>query len=402
MPRFRYTAKSQPDQLVRGVIEADAQNEAIIKLSRMGYFPVSVIAEDITEENLRILYFRKVSRKDIALFTRQLSSLIDSGINIVNALNTLKNQLPNKHLKFVLTEVIGKIKEGRSFSDSLSSYPYLFSQFYSASIRSGEASGKLNEVLKNLADFLEKEEEFRSSLRNSMMYPSFVFAVGTLTIFVLLTFVVPRLVTMFEDMGQFLPLPTRMLIGMANFMHDYWWLILAITIATIFLFNRIINLPQGRISWDRFKLKAAIFGQVNFKAESARLARTVSLLLSSGIPITSSLEIASSILQNEVIKSEIIKCKEQINSGLSLSQALNRSNLFPEFIISIVAIGEETGALEKSFMRIAQDYENQVDNSLKTLARLAEPIIILVLGLVIGFIVLAMLLPIFQINLIVK
>lgn len=402
MPRFKYTAKSQPHQFIHGIIEAESPSDAVAKINNMGYFPISITFEDVSLGHTGILNINKVSRKDVALFTRQLSSLIDSGINIVNALNTLKQQTPNSYFKRALSDITDKIREGKSFSDALASYPELFSRYYSATIRSGEGSGSLDLVLRRLADFLEREEEFRSSLRNSLAYPLFVFIVGALTIFVLLTFVVPRLIVMFEDMGQFLPMPTRILIGIANFMHAYWWLLLAIAILSVFLLNRAMHTSQGKVRWDRFKLRIPLFGNINFKTEAARLTRTVSLLISSGLPITSSLDIAASVIDNEILKSEMRRFKEDINSGSSLSQSLSKSEIFPEFVTSIVAIGEESGALEKSFLRIAQDYEREVDSSLKTLVRLSEPIIILVMGLVVGFIVLAMLLPIFQINLIVK
>ena len=269
-------------------------------------------------------------------------------------------------------------------------------------IRTGEASGNLNETLKNLADFMEKEEEFKDSLRATLAYPLFVFCIGVLTVIVLLVFVIPRLVTMFEDMGQVLPLPTRILIATSTFLRGYSLVLVAAIAGFVYFFKRSLANSQARQSMDRFKLKLFFFGQLILKTEICRLTRTLSLLLGSGIPITTSLDIASSVLENQVLKSETKGFKEQIASGLSFSGALKQSKFFPDFVVTIVTIGEESGELESSLMRIAIDYERQVDRALKMLTRMSEPVIILVMGLVVGFVVLSMLLPIFQINLIAK
>lgn len=402
MATYSYIAKSRPNKTICGDIEAESEQDATNKLTKLGYFPISIKSEAHSLDKEGILRFWKIPNKEIFLFTRQLSSLIESGINIIESLHTISNQTRNKYLKAILRGVIDNVKDGKSLSQSLASFPYLFSNLYSSMIRAGEVSGDLNNTLRRLADFLEKEEEFKNSLRTALTYPFFIFIVGTLTVFVLLGFVIPRLVTMFADMGQVLPLPTRILIGTSNFIHKHIWLIFIITILFIFFLRRLFRSPQGRTYWDLFKLKLAIFGQLILKTEISRLMRTLSLLLSSGIPITSSLEISTSIVENQILKSEIRKIKEEISSGLSLSHSLKGSKFFPEFVTNIVAIGEETGSLDKALMRIADDYEGEVDRSLKVFARLLEPITILVMGLIVGFIVLSMLLPIFQINLIVR
>jgi type II secretory pathway component PulF len=368
----------------------------------MGYFPVSIQAESASLDSQNIWRFRKVSNKDIAFFTRQLSSLIESGVNILKSLNIISNQTSNKYLKKVLNDVNDKIKDGKSLSDSLAMHPYLFFNLYTSMVHSGEAGGTLEQTLKRLADFLEKEEEFKNSIRAALVYPAFVLVVSTLTVVVLLGFVIPRLVSMFEDMGQILPLPTKILINMSGFLRGYWWLILAVIAISIFLFRRFHRSPEGRVLWDGFKLKLAIWGELNLKTEISRLTRTLSLLLSSGITIISSLDISASIVENQILKSELQKFKDQIAGGLSFSKCLTESKLFPAFVTDIVKIGEETGTLEKSLLRIAEDYDRDVDRSLKALTRLLEPVIILVMGLIVGFIVLSMLLPIFQMNLIVK
>jgi len=402
MPKFIYTAKPHPSKTIQGFIEAESEQDAVYKLSKIGYFPITLKSEDTFLEKQDMLHFRKISKKEIVFFTSQASSLIESGINIINTISIIFNQSANKYLKNILSDVISKVKDGKSFSDSLAAFPHVFSNLYSSMVRVGEASGNLKEVLKRLADYLESEEEFKNTLRASLVYPFFIFSVGVLTILVLLVFVIPRLVTMFEDMGQALPLATQIIIGVSGFLRNYWWLIFALSGVLVFSLKRLRSNPQGRLYWDKMKLKLVIFGPIILKAQISRLMRTLSLLLSSGMPITPALEISVSILENEVLKTEVEKFKEEITSGASLSHCFKNSQFFPEFTTNIIAIGEETGNLDKSLIRIADDYEKEIDRSLKTLTRLLEPIIILVMGLVVGFIVLSMLLPIFQINLMVR
>lgn len=403
MPHYIYTAKNRPNKTIEGGIEAESRQDAINKLTRSGHFPVSIELEDISSLNKGgLLNLRKFSKKDTLLFTRQLSSLIESGVNILKGLNIISNQTQNKYLKAVLNNVISEIRNGEPLSRSLAKHPELFSGLYTSMVHSGEASGNLKESLKRLADYLEKEEEFKNSVRAALTYPLFVLAVGTLTVIVLLTFVIPRLVTMFEDMGQALPLPTKILIEISGAFRSYWWVILVVTAMMVFLLQRFFRTREGKILVSTLKLKLKIVGPITLKTEISRLTRTLSLLLSSGINIVYSLDISASLIENEVLRLKLQEFKDRISTGSSLSHCLSESKLFPELVTSIVAIGEESGNIENSLMRIADDYEKDVDRSLKALSRLLEPAMILFIGLIMGFIVLSMLLPIFQINLIVR
>lgn len=398
MPKYIYTAKSQPQTTVQGKLEAETEQEAINKLTKMGYFPISVKNEKDVLDAGASRRFWKVPKKEIVLFTRQLSSLIESGVNILNSLNIIAEQAPNKYLRVVLGDILAQIKDGKPLSDSLAAYPNLFPALYVAMIRTGESSGNLNETARRLADLLEKQDEFKSSVRAALVYPFFLIGVGIITVTVLLTFVIPRLVVMFEDMGQALPLPTQILINLSSFLEHYWWLILAVIFILVFLFKRAYSKPQGKASIDRFRLRIPLLGEIILKTEISNMMRTLSLLLSSGLPIISSLEIAISILDSEVLKKELEQFKGEISQGASFSSCLKTSNYFPVFVTNIVTVGEETGALDRSLLRIAEDYEKDTDRYLKTLTRLLEPSIILIMGLIVGFIVLSMLLPIFQIN----
>ncbi|MCX5712167.1 MAG: type II secretion system F family protein [Candidatus Omnitrophica bacterium] len=402
MPIYSYIAKSSPTQKIKGEIEAETEQDAINKISQKGLFPISVLTKGLAPVKNDILSFNRIPNRDVVMFTRQLASLVDSGVNIVNALSIVSGQTSNNYLKSILNDVSYRIKDGKSLSQSMSSHAYVFGQLYTSMIHSGETSGTLDKTLSRLADFLEKEEEFKNSIRSALTYPVFVLAVGVLTIIILLVFVIPRLVKMFEDMGQVLPLPTKILINISGFLNTYWWLLLAGVITLIFLLRRIYHNPQGRLGWDAARLKLPLLGAVTLKTEVSRISRTLSLQLSSGIGIVPALDVAYSVLGNQLLKAEIKRFKDQIISGSSFSASLKTSKLFPDFMTNIVSIGEETGSLDKALARVADDYEKEVDSLLKNLARMVEPIIILFVGLVVGFIVVSMLLPIFQINLLVK
>lgn len=402
MLKYAYIAKSSPYGTVESEIDAETEEDAINKLAQLGYFPVSIEPKISHSDKERAFYFKRISGKDVALVTRQLSTLADSTVNIIKSLNIVSSQMPNKYLKAALGDVANRIKDGESLSGALEAYPDIFPGLYTSMVRSGEAGGKLDFVLAKLADFLEKEEEFKNSLRSSLAYPAFVFAVGILTIVTLMGFVIPNLVGMFEGLGQTLPLPTRVLIAASSFLRSYWWVIVAIIFLSLFLAQRILQKPEGRMFWDRFKLKLPLFGQVVLNTEISRLMATLSLLLSSGLSIVESLGISASVVTNQALKSEIKKFEEDIITGSSLSDSFKKSKLFPGIVINIISIGEETGSLDKSLLKASNDYEREVDRTLKGLARMLEPVIILIVGVVVGFIVLSMLLPIFQINLIVK
>lgn len=402
MPKYTYIAKTKPHKTLQGEIEAESEQDAIHKLIKTGFFPTHIILKDLQQAQQGGWRFWKVPTKDTVMVVRQLATLTGAGVNILNSLTVVSGQVTNKYLRLVLADVISKVKDGKALSESLALYPELFSNLYTAMIHSGEVGGTLDITLKRLADFLEKEEEFKNSIRAALAYPAFVFLVGMLTVIILVGFVIPRLVTMFEDMGQMLPLATRILIGISNFLRLYWWFILALAVMFVFLLRRFQRSAGGRVLWDSFKIKLIIIGEIILKTNIGRLMRTLSLLLSSGIPIVLALDISTQVLQNEVLKLGVQKFKDEISTGLSFSSCLKKAKLFPRFVTNIVAVGEETGTLEKSLLRIADDYEKEVDRSLKTLTRLFEPLTILVIGLIVGFIVLAMLLPIFQINLIVR
>jgi len=395
MPKYNYIAKTSPDKTIREEIEAESEQDALNKINSMGIFPISVTA-------VMPLKPDKIPAKDITVFTRQLSNSIESGINIFRALNVLVAQTSNKTLKLILADVSNKIKSGRPLSGALADYPQVFPSLYTSLVHSGEASGNIGGALQRLADFMEADQEFKNSVRAALTYPVFIIFVGFLSLGVLFGFVVPRLVLLFNEMGQALPLPTKILIAISKAVTSYWWVTFILAGLAIFLWQRIKNTQQGRTALDNFKLKLFAVGDITLKIEIGRFMRTLSLLLSGGTPIVPALGVAASVLENSVLEKEIRQIIPKIAAGSSFSACLKNSKILPVFLENIIAIAEETGTLEKALLRIADSYEADADRALKQFTRLLEPVIILVMGLIVGFIVLSLLLPIFRLNLIIK
>lgn len=404
MPNFFYRAKTSPHKIIEGSIEAESQAQAVNKLIKQGYFPISV--EEVVKESFscrqRTFFFKKVSARDLHIFTHQLSSLIGSGLTLLSALNTIISQTQNRYLKSVLSDVISKIKDGRSFFEALSNWPNVFSHLFVAMVKSAEIGGNLDEVLKRLEDYSSKEQELRANIREALVYPFFIAVISIFTILILLGFVIPRLTIMFKEMGEVLPLPTRMLIATSGFLKNYGWLILVIIFVIIFIFMRRLKSPESRFVLDRLKLKFPLLGRIIQKIEISRFSRTLSTLLFSGVPVVPALEITQGVVNNVILREEIKGFQDKIREGANFSNVIKSSPYFPVFMTNIISVGEEAGALEGSFLRIADEYTQEAENTLKTLTKLLEPTVILIMGLIVGFIVISMLLPIFQINLIVR
>lgn len=397
MPKFLYRVKNGPAEVLEGIIEADSEKIVISRLARLGYYPVSV-KEELTNAERAIIY--RISAKRLANFTRHLSELLNAGITLYNSLNVIENQSENKNLKIIIKALKSHIKDGKKFSEALKNYPCIFSELYVNIARSGEESGSLNEALSNIADLLDKDEDMRAKIIAASAYPMLMAVVGLGTIFILITFIVPRLVNMFIEMGEKLPLPTRMLIAVSDFARAYWIWIIFFTGSVIFLFKRSRLNPAVKIKLDRVKLKIPIFGSLIKDAELARFSRTFSMLLKNGVPMLDSLKIVSGVITNSAIKEDAGLVYEDIKAGSSLSNAIKKTRSFPLLAGNMIAVGEEGGFLDNALLNIARSYEKSLDLGVKTITSLLEPAFILIMGLIIGFIVVAMLLPVFQISLI--
>ncbi len=400
MPEFCYKAKGGPGKIVEGNLQAETQAAVIEKLSQLGYFPLSVAKVEKREKrkfSLRLL--KRVRRRDLSIFTRQLSDLLESGLTLLEALKVIEKQTENRQLKEALGEMAQEIRDGKRLSESMSRRPRVFPPLCVNMVRSGEVGGMLEEVLRRLSDFLERDEELLSKLRAAMAYPILMASVGILTIFVLLTFVIPKLVSMFEEMGQVLPLPTRILIGTSDLLTHYGWLLALFLALCYFFLRRESKTSKGKLFMDKLRLKLPLLGEFFRKTEISRFSRTLGTLLQNGIPILESLKVVAGSMQSPILKGEIETVHRQLTQGEKLGPSLRKCPHFPIFVTNMISVGEESNLLERALFKVADSYDRDLERSVKQMTSLLEPIMILLMGSVVAFIVISMMLPIFQIDL---
>jgi len=406
MQNFSYRAKDGRKEIITGILEAETEQEALAKLSQMGYFPLSIDREEASSEGktgpLSPGFFTRIRRRDITFLTRQLADLLESGIPLMRALDILWEQTESRRLQEVLANLASQVREGKSFSEALTLYPKIFSSLYVNMVKSGEVGGMLSEVLARLADFGERTEELRAKLRAALAYPILILFVGMATVAVLLIFVVPKLVSLFQDVGQILPLPTRILVEVSQGLVHYWWVILSMVVSSVFLLKR-GRLSQGvRLTIDGLKLRLPVWGSLIKKVEIASFARSLATLLGHGVPILQAMQVVTQATENELLRGEFKRIGEQLKGGTTLSQEIRRGSMFPALVTNMVAIGEEAGTLDRSLLKIADTYEREADRAMKLMTSLVEPVMILVMGSIVGFIVISMLMPIFQIDLLAR
>ena len=401
MPSFLYKAKDQKGEPIQGTMEAEAHTVVTNRLQSMGYFPILVKAEESKKkkrEGFGPLFGRRVRNVDITAFNRQLADLLSAGIPLVKALGILMNQTPNEHLKEIISSVGNDVQGGDTLATSLSKHPKYFSKLYCAMVRAGEAGGMLDNILERLADFSEMEDEIRSKIKSAMAYPLVMTVAGIGAVIILITVVIPKIMKIFTDLHQALPLPTQILINIMNFLNDRWWLLLGALIGGGVFFYKFIKTDEGGKLWDAFQMKVPLVGDVLRKRQISQFARTFGSLLKNGVSILSSLEIVKEVLSNRLFQEEVEKISDNITQGSGIAAPLKGSKIFPPVVVNMMAIGEETGRLHEVLLRIANSYEIEVDRSVKTLTSLIEPLIILVMGLVVAFVVISMLMPIFTLD----
>lgn len=401
MPKFNYRAKEGTDNVVSGSVEATTDADAINKIIRQGYTPISITKESsAVEPHLKTSV--KVSLSDLTTFSRQLSALLESGLNLLRALMIVKTQTENPKFAALIDEISNSVREGHPLSSSLARYPKIFAGVYVAMVRAGEAGGMLSRILAQITTVLEKEDELRSKIAAALVYPVLLLTVGSISVFVLLTFVIPRIVRIFEEMGQALPLPTQILIGISDFFANWWFIVIIIAALVFFVVDRYYKTREGRLHIDKMKLKFPVIGKFINQVELVHFSRTLGSLLANGVPIIQASRSAAETMNNAVLKNELEEVNKQITKGSSLTKSLTASGFFPAFVNNMVSIGEESGSLDKSLLKVAEIYDKEIDRSIKVVTSLIEPILILFFGGVVAFIVVSMLLPILQISTIVK
>lgn len=401
MPVYKYRAKKDLEDITEGRMEAQTKVEAIDKLSQMGYLPLSIEQETepvgtVTFSAIR--YRGRVKSRGITIFSRQLASLLRSGVPILKSIQIISEQSEDPRLKSILRSVHAAVKDGATFSSVLAQYPNVFSPLYIAMVRTGENSGALPEALLKIADYRSTQEEIFSRFRMALAYPVLMALVGIATVIFMLTFVMPRLIGIFTNIGRELPLPTKILISISQALQQ-WGIWIALVFAAFILVARLQGKTKaGKISFGLFILHMPIFGSFILKAELARFCRTLELLTKNGVTILKALDIAIPVLENEVLKNRLRQSYKELEQGGSFGKSLKNSALFPLFMSNLIIVGEESGRLEEALAEVAGSYERDTDEAIRVMGSLLEPLMILVMGLIVGFIVISMLLPVFEIH----
>jgi len=401
---FKYKAKKNLNEVVEGKIEMATIEAVLEDLQRKGLVPVSIepIKDQaapplkVPREDTAVLLTGKWGTKQLILFTQKLYNLVNSRVELLSALRLLENNCENRTEKILLADIIKNIKDGLSFSACLSRYKKYFPLLYINIIHTGETTGKIKDSLLQLLDYLRRFEELKVKVKQALAYPIFMTVVGIGTIFVMLTFVLPRLAGMFDDFQARLPLPTLILLNISNFLKNYW--VFIFTAVAILIFFLKYKRSKGESVFGRIKYHIPIAKNIIYKQAVANFSRSLSMLLKSGVNLLSALSDAGPLMDNPVYVSQIELVRRDISEGMPLSDALSKFKIFPNFFIQMVRVGEEGGRLDSVLSDIAESYENEIESDLKIISSLIEPAIILALGLVIGAIVIAMLLPIFDMN----
>ena len=404
MPVYEYTALDGTGKSVNGIIDADSPVAARQRLRGTGIFPVDVKETSSKPSGLRpspvsvSAFLKRIKSGEVSVATRQLSILLGAGVPLVGSLEALISQIGNPQLKKIMAEIKESVNEGNSLAYALSSHPRIFSNVYVNMVRAGEASGSLDVVLDRLADLGEHEQALKGRFKAAMAYPVFMFFVGALVLFFIITFVVPNITQIFKQMDQTLPIPTVVLISVSNFLKSFWWIILLAIASIIAIVRQLKNTPRGRYVWDDFKLRIPILGLINNKMAVASFGRTLGSLLKAGVPLITALQIVRNIVNNVIIADVIDETVEEIQAGKSLASPLAKSRWFPPIVIQMISVGEQSGELETMLFKIAETYDRDVESQIMAMTSILEPVMILVMGLVVLFIVLSILLPIFEIN----
>ncbi len=404
MPVFEYRALDAKGRNIKGIVDADSESLARTKLRSQGKYPVSIDVSRSRQSKtgsrggVGLSLFDRVKSEEISIMTRQLATLLGAGIPLVQCLDSLVKQTRNSMLKKVIAQIKGSVNEGNTLTNALGEHPKLFSSVFINMVRAGEASGALDIVLERLADFGEKQEVLKGRLRSALVYPVFMAIIGSAILFILITYIVPNITQVFNEMDQVLPLPTLFLIGLSDFLKIYWWAVLLFIIIAISSFRYFISKPSGRAFWDLIKLKMFIVGPVAQKVILARFSSTLGSLLESGVGLMTSMQIVRTLVDNVHVSRVIDEAMEQIQKGQSMTEALSESPWFPPMFVQMIAVGEQSGSLEIMLDKVAKAYEREVETAIMGMTSLIEPIMIAGMGLAVGFIVLSILLPIFEMN----
>ncbi len=410
MPKFYYNGRDKNGKLVNGQMELPSREQLVTRLQSMGIFPLQISESEMKgvvalkdklggRKEVSLGMSSRIKTRELTTFTRQLSDLLMAGLTLTSGLRILVNQTENPKFKIVIQAIRDDVQSGGTLAEALARHPKVFNHLFISMIRAGEVGGLLETVLVRLADFQEKEDELKGKILSALAYPLVMVVVGSAAVLLLMGYVIPKFTKMFEEMDVALPLPTQILVSISYFIQSYWWLGLFIIAVLVTSIRRILKSKEGKRYFDAWQLKIPLLGELILKREIARFSRTFGELLNNGVNILQALQISAETMTNQVVADEILKIRTNISEGEKISDPLKNSKIFPPVVVNMIAVGEESGHLENVLLKIAVSFENDVDRNVKAVTSLFEPAIILVMGIVVGFIAISMLLPIFSINL---
>jgi len=392
MPVFTWEGKNRKGEVKKGEMEAVNETAVNANLSKQGIISTSVKVKTSETKTTKV----KVSTKDLVVFTRQFATMIDAGLPLVQCLDILSSQQENKGFKAVLTQVKGDVESGSTFADALKKHPMVFDNLYVNLVAAGEVGGILDTILNRLAAYIEKAMKLKSQVKGAMVYPISIISIAAVVIVGLLVFVIPIFASMFADFGQALPMPTQIVIAMSNFLQRWWWLIGGSAYGAFFGFKKYYATEGGKKVVDELVLKLPVFGDLLRKVAVAKFTRTLGTMITSGVPIMDGLEIVAKTAGNKTIETAIMKTRESISAGKTISEPLAQSGVFPSMVCQMISVGEATGALDNMLNKIADFYDDEVDSAVDAMTALMEPALMAFLGVAVGGLVIAMYLPIFK------
>ncbi len=403
VPTFTYRAADRQGQTIDGVMEAVDVRAVAERLQRDAYFPIKIAPQDERRSALALswpgLGRGRITRREVLTFTHQLGTLVEAGLPLDRALVILEDLAPNPRLRVITADILKSVRGGSSLAEAMAKHqPRPFSRLAVNMVRAGEKGGVLEATLKRLAELLEETQEFKEAVVSALIYPILLTTVGGAAVVFLLTFVIPRFVDIFRDLGQSLPLPTQILLAVSGVVQTYWWLIALVLLGLVLGGRMMLGSEAGRWQWDRLVLRLPLVGEVVLKTETARFARVLGTLLKSGVPVLTALGVVRELSGNQVLSRAIDRVADGVRRGAGMAGPLGESQTFPAMAMHMVRVGEETGRLEEMLLKLATDFESEVRRLVKRLMGLLEPSIILIMGLVVGFIVVALLMAIFSIT----
>ena len=397
MAVYQYKAKDKTGRTIKGHFEAQSREEVLKYMRERSYYPLNVeIQKRSWNININLDINKRVKVRDLAIFCRQFATTLKSGITVVEGLSLLSKQTVHKKLSQVISDICDDILKGSSLSEAMGKESSVFPNLLISMVESGEASSNLDRVMEDMADHFEKEHKLNQKIKSAFTYPVIVSIVAVLVVGLLLTFVMPTFVGIFDSFGSELPFPTKMILSISSSLKNFWYVYLFITSITIYSVKKYIDTPKGRFIIDKLKVKIPVFGELNNKVFMERFASTISVLLSSGVDILDAIEIVQKVVGNEYIKASLEKVKIGVREGYGLGKTIESTKVFPPLVYQMIDIGERSGSLDYVLRKISTFYEDEVENSIQQLTTMIEPLIIVFLGGIVGFIVISMILPVFD------